>query len=79
MPGGGITEAGNWKNCKADGNFLFPAKAMAIVYKNKFLEKLKAFLSIKGLPFDAHLRKTLYNLNWVVYAKQPFLEGAQAI
>jgi Putative transposase/Transposase zinc-binding domain len=79
VPGGGITDAGYWKNCKADGNFLFPAKAMAIVYKNKFLEKMKAFLRIKGLPFDADLRKTLYHLNWVAYAKEPFLGAAQVI
>lgn len=72
IPGGGITEAGIWKNAKSKGGFLFPVKAMSIVYKNKFMEKLKQFLENEKQPIDVSLRRMLYNKNWVIYAKQPF-------
>ncbi len=72
VPGCGITPAGYWKQAKSKGRYLFPIKAMSIVYKNKFMEKLKQFLQSEKQELDVQLRKKLYNLNWVVYAKQPF-------
>ena len=79
VPGGGITPSGYWKNAKSNGKFLFPVKAISMVYKNKFMEKLKVFLDSQQEPLEVHLRKKLYNLNWVVYAKQPFLGPAQVL
>ena len=79
VPGCGITPAGFWKQAKSKGRYLFPIKAMSIVYKNKFMEKLKAFLQEDNIQLDVALRKKLYNLNWVVYAKQPFAGPAQVI
>jgi hypothetical protein len=79
VPGGGFTDAGYWKSAKSEGKFLFPIKAMSIVYKNKFLEKLVAFLKQAGEPIDVPLRRKLYNMNWVVYAKQPFGGPKQVI
>ena len=79
VPGGGFTNAGYWKSAKSDGKYLFPIKAMSIVYKNKFMEKLVAFLKHKNEPMDVLLRRKLYNLNWVVYAKQPFGGPKQVI
>jgi hypothetical protein len=80
VPGGGFTPAGYWKNAKSDGKFLFPAKAMAIVYRAKFLQKLTAFLKANNQPpLTNELRQKLYQLNWVVYAKQPFGGPEQVI
>lgn len=79
IPGGGITEHGYWKSAKNHGHFLFPVKAMSIVYKNKFMEKLKTFLEKEKLVIDVVLRKKLYNQNWVVYSKQPFIGPKQVI
>lgn len=79
VPGCGITPAGYWKQAKNKGKYLFPVKAMSIVYKNKFMEKLKQFLQSEKQDLDITLRKKLYNLNWVVYAKQPFGGPAQVI
>jgi len=70
VPGGGFTDAGYWKSAKSDGKYLFPVKAMSIVYKNKFMEKLIAYLKEINEPIDVPLRRKLYNMNWVVYAKQ---------
>lgn len=79
IPGGGITPAGYWKNAKNNGEFLFPVKAMSIVYKNKFMAKLKLFLEAENKFLDVSLRRKLYNQNWVVYAKQPFGGPKQVI
>lgn len=72
VPGGGFTSENNWKTTASNGNFLFPIRAMATVYRAKFMEKLIAFLHEKNTPIDLALRRKLYNKNWVVYAKQPF-------
>src|SRR5574337_2173418 len=79
IPGGGITQCGVWKNAKGEGNYLFPVKAMSIVYKNKFMEKLKQFLETQKQAMDVTLRRKLYNYKWVVYAKQPFMGPKQVI
>lgn len=79
VPGCGITPSGYWKQAKNKGKYLFPIKAMSIVYKNKFMEKLKHFLQTEKQEIDVQLRKKLYNLNWVVYAKQPFGGPKQVI
>jgi len=79
VPGGGITECAQWKKAKSNGAFLFPVKAMSVVYKNKFMEKLNHFLEKEKMSLDVSLRRMLYNKNWVVYAKQPFLGPKQVI
>ncbi len=79
VPGVGITPAGYWKQAKTQGKFLFPIKAMSIVYKNKFMEKFKQFLVNTKQTIEPTLRKKLYYLNWVVYAKQPFGGPEQVI
>ena len=79
VPGVGITPAGYWKQAKSQGKFLFPIKAMSIVYKNKFMEKFKQFLAQTDQSIEPTLRKKLYNLQWVVYAKQPFGGPEQVI
>lgn len=72
VPGGGFSKNNTWKTCASNGNFLFPMRAMAMVYRGKFMEKLLSFLTQKQIPLDKNLRSTLYNKNWVIYAKQPF-------
>jgi hypothetical protein len=79
IPGGGVTQAGNWKNTKGKGDFLFPVKAMSQVYRAKFMEKLLAFLKAQGKAMDQPLRQLLYQKSWVIYAKRPFLGPRQVI
>lgn len=67
-----MTPAGYWKQTKSNGKYLFLGKIMREVYKGKFMEKLKKFLAENKIAMDVELRKKIYNLNWVVYAKQPF-------
>ena len=72
VPGGGFTKDNNWKNSASGGDFLFPIKAMAKVYRGKFMEKFLRFLAENKLTIELSLRRKLYDKNWVIYAKQPF-------
>ena len=78
ISGGGIAGENEWKQAtKNDWRFLFPVKAMGIVYRAKFLQALKAMID-KGevtLPQTTAVKQLfdlLYSKQWVVYAKAPF-------
>jgi predicted nucleic acid-binding Zn ribbon protein len=84
VSGGGITDANGWKNAtKNDWQFLFPVKAMSIVYRTKFLQALQQMIT-KGeviLPEATGVKQlcnALYQKDWIVYAKAPF-GGPQAV
>ncbi len=79
VPGAGLTPAGYWKLAKNNGSYLFPMKVMQAVFKGKFMEKLKLFLDSENIFLEPSLKKKLYGVNWVVYAKQPFMGPAQVI
>ena len=78
VSGGGIAADNTWTPAKKnDYRFLFPVKAMSIVYRAKFLQPLQQMIA-KGeviLPENTdskQLFNLLYQKNWVVYAKAPF-------
>jgi hypothetical protein len=78
VSGGGIVAEDEWRHAKKNSyRFLFPVKAMGIVYRAKFLQALRAMI-VTGeviLPkkTDAkQLLDILYKKEWVVYAKAPF-------
>lgn len=72
VPGGGFTKENEWKNSASNGDFLFPIKAMAKVYRGKFMSRFLSFLTDNKLPIELSIRRKLYDKNWVIYAKQPF-------
>ncbi len=84
VSGGGITDDSNWKDAKKNiYRFLFPLKAMSVVYKTKFLQALKELIANKTVIPTADtdtsaLFNTLYKKEWVVYAKAPF-GGPQSV
>ena len=69
-----------WKNTRREnGNFLFPVKAMSVVYKAVFLKGLKKAIVNKEINLNdtqqkeaKQLFENLYQKSWVVYAKKPF-------
>ena len=84
ISGGGIVDDNTWKEAqKNDYRFLFPVKAMGIVYRAKFLQSLQQMI-VKGevvLPEGTEAKQlfnVLYNKDWIVYAKAPF-GGPQAV
>ena len=78
VSGGGITTNNVWKQAtKNDWRFLFPVKAMSIVYKTKFLQALKKMIDNgevilpdrqAGKTNAKQLFNLLYQKKWVVYA-----------
>lgn len=84
VSGGGITDDNAWKDAtKNEWRFLFPVKAMGIVYRTKFLQALKQMVD-KGeitLPDTTDIKQLLnllFQKDWIVYAKAPF-GGPQAV
>lgn len=74
-----------WKNAVGNkNNFLFPVKAMAIVYRSKYLEGLKKLIAGSEISVAAdsdihNCIKKIYDKEWVVYAKKPFGGPQQVI
>lgn len=84
VSGGGIGADAGWKHAKKNSyRFLFPVKAMGIVYRVKFLQVLQAMI-VAGeviLPNKTNakeLLEILYKKDWIVYAKAP-LAGPHAV
>lgn len=78
VSGGGITGEHVWKEAKKnEWRFLFPVKAMQVVYRAKFLQALqqlivKGEVTLANETDSAQLFNLLYQKDWVVYAKAPF-------
>ena len=75
VPGGGLTQAGNWIPARSDGEFLFPVKAISPVFRARFVSALRR--TVKGL--DRSFYDALFKTPWVVYAKRPFGGPKQVI
>ena len=69
VPGGGVTVSGKWKNSKNKGKFLFNVKSVSKVFRAKFVAHLR-----KNLPgLKQSLFDKLFENEWVVFAKRPFI------
>ncbi|MEK7801090.1 MAG: transposase zinc-binding domain-containing protein, partial [Pseudomonadota bacterium] len=72
VSGGGITDDNTWKDAtKNEWRFLFPVKAMSIVYKTKFLQALKKMIDNGEVTMPAktdnkQFFNLLYQKKWVV-------------
>ncbi len=68
VPGGGLTVSNKWKSAKTKGKYLFPVKAMSLVFRAKYVQALK-----ERIPdVEKKLLDELFKKPWVVYAKRPF-------
>jgi len=78
VSGGGVTKDNCWKQGKNnDRDFLFPVKAMSIVYRAKFLQTLRQMIAkgdviLAGKQDGEQLMNLLYQKQWIVYTKAPF-------
>jgi predicted Zn-ribbon and HTH transcriptional regulator len=57
---------------KARRNFLFPVKALSVVFRGKFLDLLKQAGEKGRIETTSERVQALREKNWVVYAKRPF-------
>lgn len=87
VSGGGIDNNKRWKEAvKAKHKFLFPAKAVAEVYRAYFLKQLQQYIH-KGMVTmseEQHtawltLRTALYAMEWITYFKEPMGGPAQVV
>jgi hypothetical protein len=77
VPGGALSPDGaTWLS--AHGDYLFPVRALSVVFRAKFIEGLReraddGRLAFPGQPdtFDALVHR-LWSTHWVVYCKPPF-------
>ncbi|MBK9511508.1 MAG: transposase [Cytophagaceae bacterium] len=69
VQGGGVDAKGRWRKARLKGKFLFPVKAMSVVFRAKYLSELRHRLK-KKIPQT--LLNELYKKSWVVFAKRPF-------
>ncbi len=67
VPGGGITKDGHWKTAKHKDKYLFPKRAMSLVFRAKFMAELRSKMAI-----PQSIGKQAFTKKWVVYAKRPF-------
>jgi len=67
VPGGGITKACKWKMAKYKDKYLFPKRAMGLVFRARFMAELR-----KRMDIPQHIAKQGFKKKWVVYAKRPF-------
>lgn len=68
IPGGGVDQNECWKFTRSKGKYLFPIKAMSLVFRGKFM----AQLNHSDLSICPSLQKSLWSKPWIVYAKRPF-------
>lgn len=81
VPGGGINPQGKWvfpkkyaKKSRRNIKYLFPKKALIIVFRAKFMSELR-----KELQIPQHIAKGVMGKKWVMYAKRPFPGPKQVI
>jgi len=74
VPGGGIDERGRWKKQLRSNKYLFSVKALSKVFRAKYVSYLRESGNV-----DKALTESLFQKDWVVYAKQPFGGPPQVI
>jgi hypothetical protein len=79
VPAGGITRNNRWKPSKGDGSFLFPVDQLSSVFRAKMVEALREYVKTEAIKVDAGLFNSLFNKEWVVYAKPPFAGPKQVL
>ena len=87
VSGGGIDKDKRWKEAvKAKHKFLFPAKAVAQVYRAYFLKQLQKHIDKGSIEMNEAqqndwltLQTTLYNTEWITYFKEQMGGPAQVL
>ena len=78
IPAGGLTKQKKWKHSKTKGNYLFPVKALSVVYRAKYMHHLRKHVAAynaqteRPLVLQKKVMDACFQHSWVVYAKQPF-------
>ena len=74
VPGGGIGNSGQWQKQLRSNRYLFAVKALSKVFRARYVQQLRE----RGME-DKQLIESLFQTQWVVYAKRPFGGPQQVI
>jgi len=77
IPAGVLRGNGKWKHSRNRGKYLFNVKQLSKVFRARFVEKLRVLK--KENKIEGTIPVTLFDKDWVVYAKQPFGGPKQVI
>ena len=78
VPAGGLTKQGQWKHSKTKGDYLFPVKALSVVYRAKYIHHLRKHVAAHNeqathrIILPKEVVDACFAKPWVVYAKKPF-------
>jgi len=79
VPAGGLTVQGKWRHTKQQGKYLYPRRALSIVFRAKHVEKLLRWIKQENIQVDKTLFKDLFRNSWVVDAREPFEKAENII
>lgn len=86
VSGGGIDYSGNWitKSRSSNSYYLFPAKAIQLVFRGYFIDRLSELIHMKEvvLPTGYNWQRTksiIHTKQWIVHAKKPFGGPSQVV
>lgn len=74
VPGGGVDAKDKWQKQVRSNKYLFSVKALSKVFRAKYVQQLR-----EAKVDDGHLFESLFQKDWVVYAKRPFGGPKQVI
>jgi hypothetical protein len=67
VPNGGITKDKKWETGKNKDKYLYPKRALSMVFRENFMELLR-----KKIRIPQKIVKQAFAKKWVVYTKRPF-------
>jgi len=71
VPAGGITRNNKWKPAKGDGEYLFPVDQLSSVFRAQMVKALRDYVQEEQIKTTQGLFNSLFEKEWVVYAKSP--------
>lgn len=77
VPAGVLLKNGKWKHSRNRGKYLFSVKQLSRVFRARFVEELREL--IRQDIVQGKIPDSLFEKQWVVYAKQPFGGPKQVI
>lgn len=79
VPSGGLINKQEWKQARNRGEFLFCVEQLSDVFRGRFVAALRLWGIGKMVTIPRKLTDQLFQHDWVVFAKQPFMGPQQVI
>lgn len=77
VPAGALMPGGEWKHSRSRGKYLFKVDSLSGVFRARFVDALRKQVKEGSIP--GRVPQTLFDKEWVVYAKRAFGGPEQVI